>query len=112
MKAILTLAALLLLPAPAAFAQDCDRNDFAVHWFRDNTGGECEYWGDEQAKLMWICRNSRLAPLYFKFFSQDNSQWPYALTQINACFSDSDRCVIWKEGHCTCNECVTDHVFE
>jgi hypothetical protein len=112
MKATLGLAALLVLPATGAFAAECDRNDFAWHEFRDRTGGTCEYGGDIQGKLIFVCRNPRLAPMYFKFFTQDNEFWPYAVTQTNVCFSDTDRCVIWNEGHCTCDECVLDAVLE
>ena len=113
MKHLVTLVALLpLLTSTSAFAAECDRNDVAVNWFRNNTGGECEYAGDERFKLMWICRNPRLSPLYFRFFSEDDEHWPSALTQVNVCFSDTDRCVIWQEGHCTCDECVIDAVLE
>jgi hypothetical protein len=111
-KASLALTAMLLFSASSAFAQECDRDEYAVHQFEQDMNADCEYQQEERGQKMWFCYVRNLSQIYYRFFSTNMPLWPYAQTQANACFSDNSVCTIWYQGHCTCDECVIDHTFD
>jgi len=111
-KSALALAALLSVSASSALAQQCDRDDYAVRWFEQEMNADCEYQGEADGQKMWYCWVRNLNEIYYRFFSRNMPLWPYAQTQANACFADNSVCTIWYEGHCTCDECAVDYVFD
>ena len=68
MRTLTLCLAVLSFSASSAFAQECDRNEFAVRSFEQEMNAECEYKQEENGQKMWYCHVHNLNDLYFRFF--------------------------------------------
>ena len=63
MRTLTLCLAALLLSASSAFAQECDRDEYAVHWFEQDMNAECKYQQEENGQKMWFCYVHNLCSL-------------------------------------------------